>query len=171
MTLRTLLLTLFAFSASGVAAFCQTSTTTPSATNGPRSVTLAPMGLAVSDTAQINVLNTASDSSTGTAASCTGTIAFVDTSGQAIGTASSFTVTSGQTFSAKLAGGSSRQVIHAVVTATLGSDTPCQLYVAMETYDTSTGVTHVFLDGGTISSQQSGSPGSGQSGGPTPPGQ
>ena len=40
-----------------------------------------PIGLASSETAQINVVNTAAASSSGTAASCTGSVSFVNASG------------------------------------------------------------------------------------------
>jgi hypothetical protein len=61
-----------------------------------------PVGIASTETIQINVVNNASNSSSGTAASCAGTVTFTNASGAAIGTATSFTVTSGQVFSASL---------------------------------------------------------------------
>src|SRR5258706_11123090 len=61
-----------------------------------------PTGLALTETAQINVTNIAAASSTGTAASCTGSVSFVNSSGATIGTATSFTVGTGQIASVSL---------------------------------------------------------------------
>jgi hypothetical protein len=128
-------------------------TTTSSSSTVTRSLTYPPIGLASSETAQINVANLATASSSGTAASCTGTVSFVSASGAAIGTASSFTLTSGQISSVSLpyskVGGSGRTEIRGVIalTETPGSGIPCDLVSSLETYDTGTGVTHVFLSG------------------------
>src|SRR5690242_17614359 len=95
------------------AAMGQTSATTT------RSTSLPPIGLAASETAQVSVVNLATATSGGTAASCTGSISFVNASGATIGTASSFTVTSGQTFSKALpystTAASGRTVVRGVV--------------------------------------------------------
>src|SRR5689334_8458527 len=80
-------------------AFAQTTTTTNTVT---RQFGFGPMGLASTETAQINVVNTAAASSSGTAASCTGGISFVNASGAAIGSATSFTVGTGQISSVTL---------------------------------------------------------------------
>ena len=67
--------------------------------------TLPPVGLAPGETAQVNVVNTANVSvaylgsvSASTAPSCTGSIAFLNATGAMIGTATAFTVGSGQIF-------------------------------------------------------------------------
>ena len=129
------------------AAMAQTTTTTP--TTSPREATYPPVGLAATETLQINVANLASNSSSGTAASCTGTVTFVNPSGATIGTVASFTVTSGQTSSVSLpfakTGASARTEIRSIVGYTVTSDVPCSLASSLETYDTSTGVTHLFL--------------------------
>jgi hypothetical protein len=77
--------------------------------------------------------------------------------GTAIGSATSFTVTSGQVFSAKLpfasSGGSGvRTIVIGEVSYTLTSGTPCGLQITLETYDTSSGATHVELGGGAVAS-------------------
>src|SRR5580700_1946406 len=59
-----------------------------------------PIGLAASETAQVNIVNTASQPIGGPAPSCTGTITFYNASGAIIGAATSFAVGSGQIFSA-----------------------------------------------------------------------
>ena len=134
-----------------VTAMAQTTTTSNSTVT--RSLTYPPIGLASSETAQINVANLAAASSSGTAASCTGTVSFVSATGAAIGTATSFSLSSGQTSSVSLpfskVGGSGRTEIRGVIslTETVGSGVPCNLVSSLETYDTSTGVTHLFLSG------------------------
>jgi hypothetical protein len=124
---------------------------TTSSTTTTRSSSLPAIGLASSETAQINVTNLAGASARGTAASCTGSISFLNASGTTIGTATPFTVTSGQTFSAKLpyatTAASGRTVVRGVVSLTTTSGTPCALTTTLETYDTTTGVTHIFLVG------------------------
>jgi hypothetical protein len=114
-----------------------------------------PVGLATTETIQINVLNTATNpaaSTTSTAASCTGTITFSNATGATIGTATPFTIASGQVFSAKLPYSSSgtstgrAEIVGSIqTTTTLPSKTPCALTFSLETFDTSSGVTHIFL--------------------------
>jgi hypothetical protein len=122
-----------------------------------RQFTFPPVGLASTETAQINVVNLAANSSRGTAASCTGNLSFLDSSGAAIASATPFTIASGQIFSASLpysaAGGSSSRVeIRAKVQVTLpsASNAPCGLLSSFETFDTSSGVTHLLVSGGEI---------------------
>jgi hypothetical protein len=133
------------------AGFAQTTTTTTPS----RSFSFSPAGLASSETAQVNVANLANASSNGTAASCNGSISFLNASGAVIGTATSFTATSGQIFSATLpfsrSGGTSvRTEIRGLVTLTSSStaNAPCSLASSFETFDTTTGATHIYLDNG-----------------------
>src|SRR5580658_344677 len=108
------------------AAMAQTTTTTTTTTQESSS---APVGLAASETAQINLTNLATESASGTAASCTGTIAFVNAAGTTIGTPTSFTIAAGVTSSAALAfatgGATARTEIRGVVTLTQTSGVPC----------------------------------------------
>jgi hypothetical protein len=130
-------------------ALAQTTTTTSSATRD-----LGLTGLSATETAQIFVVNTASASSAGTAASCVGSLSFTNAAGTAIGTAVSFTLGTGQSATATLpyaqAGQSGRAAIRAqiTVTRTSGSNPPCLLRTLFETFDTTTGATHVHVDGG-----------------------
>jgi len=130
------------------AAMAQTTTTTTTTTHESSS---APVGLATSETAQINLTNLATESASGTAASCTGTIAFVNAAGTAIGTATSFTIASGVTFSATLAfatvGATARTEFRGVVTLTQTSGVPCLISSSLDTHDTTSGVTHLYLAG------------------------
>jgi hypothetical protein len=120
-----------------------------------------PIGLAASETAQVNVANTATQSVGGTAPSCTGTITFYNASGAIIGAATSFTVGSGQIFSATLPYAStgaagSRTVFRVAIALTSlvaqfgiqsSGPPPCALSSSLETYDTATGVTHLVIAG------------------------
>jgi len=119
-----------------------------------RDLNLPVVGLAISETAQINVVNLAPASFSGTAASCTGTITFYNASGSAIASPTSFTIGSGQISSASLphseTGATGRTSVRGVValTRTVGAGVPCALASNIETYDTETGVTHVHAGGG-----------------------
>jgi hypothetical protein len=138
-----------------------------------RTVYLPVVGLASSETAQVNVVNLASSAqpvnsggtapSGGNTASCTGAITFYDISGSTVTSSASFTIGTGQIFSATLpysqistsstsASASSRTAIRAVVTSTgtASLSSPCSLASNIETFDTATGVTHVHVEGGTL---------------------
>jgi hypothetical protein len=116
-----------------------------------------PVGLASTETIQINVLNSATSPSTGTAASCTGTITFSSATGASIAPATPYTVAGGQVFSAKIsyssAGLTGRAEIVGSIqsTTTIPSKAPCSLVFSLETFDTSSGVTHIFLGNATAS--------------------
>jgi hypothetical protein len=146
MSLRKLVLTLLA--AAMPALWAQSSTTSSTVT---RTQDFPPAGLASTETVQINAVNIAEASSSGTAASCTGSISFLNSSGTVIGTATTYTLGTNQLKSVSLpyssAGASGRAEIRGVVTQTIttGSDVPCELLVSLETYDTTSGVTHIYL--------------------------
>jgi hypothetical protein len=130
-------------------AMAQTTSTTTSSTRD-----LGLTGLSATETAQVFVVNTAPASNSGTAASCVGSLAFTNAAGTAIGTAVPFTLGTGQSAVATLpyaqAGQSGRAAIRAqlMVTRTPGSNTPCLLRTLFETFDSTTGATHVHLDSG-----------------------
>src|SRR5580658_4343925 len=114
--LVTILIASTGFTAAVAIAQTTTSTTTRTQTSN-----LPPVGLASTETAQVNVTNTTS-SSTETA-SCAGTISFLNAAGTAIGSATSFTVASGVTSSvslpfAKTASTSVRAEVRAVIAFT-----------------------------------------------------
>ncbi len=111
---------------------------------------LPPFGLGSTETARLDLTNLASASSGGTSASCTGTVSFVNAAGATIGTATPYTVTSGQTSSISLAFTSagfsgSRGELRAVIAATRTAGVPCQLHVSLQTFDTSSGATHLYV--------------------------
>ena len=118
-------------------------------TTATRTASFPPVGLAASETAQINVVNLAGNGTT-TAASCMGSISFVGPTGAVIGAATAFTVTSGQIFSATLPyakiAASGRTTVRGVVSLTVTTGTarpPCTLETSLETFDTATGATHM----------------------------
>ncbi len=146
---------------------------TPFATSTPPTVTrnssFPPVGLAASETMQVNVVNLAENpatvTSTSPAASCTGSISFFNAAGTPIGTATDFTLAAGVTQSATLtlakAGitGTTRAEIRAVIQSTIteGRDAPpCSLASSLETFDTTLGVTHVYVSGPASSSNSPG---------------
>ena len=123
-------------------AIAQTTTATPAT----RTSSFPLIGMGSTETAQISVINVATASSSGTAASCTGTIAFLNSAGTTIGTATPFTLAGGLISSAKLPFSSSGStgvhgVVRGLVTLTVASGVPCQLDSLLEVYDTTTGVT------------------------------
>jgi hypothetical protein len=144
-----------------IAAMAQTTTTTTTT----RDTTIGPVGVGTTETVQINVANLAANASNGTAASCTGSITFNNTTGNPLGTSTSFTVTAGQIFSASLPfskiGGTARTEVIGVIalTTTSTSEAPCALHYSLETYDTATGATHVYLSNAAAGGQLGGGPG------------
>lgn len=157
MSIRKLVLTLLA--AAAPALWAQSSTTGSTVT---RTQDFPPVGLAASETAQITAVNIAAASSSGTAASCTGSISFLNSSGTVIGTATTYTLATNQSKSVSVpyssAGATGRTEIRGVLTQTIteGSGVPCELLVSLETFDTSTGVTHVYLTNGGYGPEQGG---------------
>ena len=140
----------------------QTNTTqSPATTNTPISTaSLPPVGLASTETAQVNLVNTVPAPLSGAAPSCTGSVAFYAAGGSLIGTATSFTVGSGQIFSVKLPydlteASGARTVVRAEIVLNVQTAPPsqappaCILVSSLETYDTATGVTHALVSGGT----------------------
>jgi hypothetical protein len=113
-----------------------------------------PVGLAASETAQLNIVNMAPASSVASASapSCSGTITFTNASGATIGSAINFTTTGSQIFStelsfAKLAATGTRAEFVAAVQLSAQTQpiTPCSPAFSLETFDSTSGVTHVFL--------------------------
>ena len=109
----------------------------------------APVGLGTTETLQVNLANLASNPTTGSAASCAASVAFFSAAGTAIGTASTLTATAGETVSAKLPSGAQGTGTHievrVVITLTQTSGVPCTPVYTLETYDSSSGVTHVYV--------------------------
>jgi hypothetical protein len=112
------------------------------------------VGLASSETAQLNVVNIAPapTAAGATAPSCSGTITFADATGKTIGTPANFTTTGSQVSStqllfSQLPGSGSRGEFVASVQLTLSfpEKAPCALVFSLETFDTTSGVTHVYL--------------------------
>jgi hypothetical protein len=149
MSKRKFVLTLLAAAAPVLWAQSTTTSSTYTATQN-----LPPIGLAATETAQVNAVNVAEASSSGTAASCTGSISFLNSGGTVIGTATTYTLGTNQLKSVSLpyssVGATGRTEIRAVITQTVttGSDVPCDLLISLETFDTTSGVTHVYVSRG-----------------------
>jgi hypothetical protein len=120
------------------------------------------VGLASSESIEVNLINLAANSTNtstsgstgGTAASCTGNVTFqTASSGTDIGGATNFTlaadavasITPSVSSTVTTSGG--RVLIRAIVTTTFTAGVPCSLASTLNTFDTATGVTHVFLVG------------------------
>ena len=129
----------------------QTTTTTTSAT---RQISFPPAGLGATETARVNLVHTAttSSSSSTTAVACAVTVTFLSSSGATIGSATTLTLTSGAINSVSLPFASSglggaRGEIRAEIQYTESSTNRCNLSYSYTTFDTSSGVTHLFLAG------------------------
>lgn len=153
MSINKMLLTIV-LGASGVSAiWAQTPVMTT------KQASFAPVGVAMTETMQVNLFNQAAAATTGTAPSCTGSVSFVDATGKAIsGAGGSFTVAAGQTQSISILGSKAntststgaRAEIRVVVTLTQVRGTPCSLVDSLETFDSTTGATHVYLLGSVL---------------------
>lgn len=121
-----------------------------------RDYVFPPVGLGASETASITVMNAATTGSPGGASpalapSCTGTISFSNPNGE-IGMPTPFTVGSEQFMTVTLPFASAgllanRGEIQGKVSLTISTSmpTPCSLILSLETYDSTTGVTHAVL--------------------------
>ena len=146
-------LTLIAFaSALTQCALAQTTTTTVVT----RESSYPPVGLASTETMQVNLANLASNVTNGPAASCTGSVSFINAAGTTIGAATNFNVAENIVFSVSLpftksaisgVRGEVRVVIQ-TTTPTGKNSPPCSLQTSLETFDTTTGATHVYLTSG-----------------------
>jgi hypothetical protein len=119
-----------------------------------RDYAFPPVGLANSETAQVNLVNIAPASTTAgaTAPACTGTVTFANASGKTIGTPASFTTTGSQvtsmqlTFSQLDPSGTRGEFLASVqLTTAFSQAARCELVFSLETFDSSSGVTHVYL--------------------------
>ena len=149
MFIQKLAVTFLLAAALAASAFAQGSTTTTTTT---QTFLFPPVGLGSTETAQVNVVNIAPASSSGTAASCTGSISFANSTGTVIGKATPFTVGTGQVASVSLPFGTSgfsgthgEFVATLTRTVTRPSTVPCSLVFSLETFATATGETHVVL--------------------------
>jgi hypothetical protein len=147
MSLQRFALTLLVVSGSTLAAFGAEATPTIP----PRTSTynFAPVGLGSTEVLQVNIANLASNPAMGSAASCTASVAFLNASGAAIGTATSVTATAGETQSVKLSSPQAGTGVHGevrvVVTLTETVGVPCSAVYTVETYDSSSGATHLYV--------------------------
>jgi hypothetical protein len=122
---------------------------------------LPPLGLAASETAQVNVVNTLlPPPNGGVAPFCSGTVVFYDSMGGVIGQIRPFQLESAQMFStvfefASAGASGHRTAVLAVIylspfrvaAASRPVVTPCSITSSLETFDTVTGVTHAVVTG------------------------
>ena len=143
--------TLFLTSVFSACAFAQVSPATPVFA---RDYVFPPVGLASSETAQVNVVNVATPTYAArpAAASCTGTITFANATGTTVGSPVTFTTTGSAVFTTQLsfsalgvAGTRGEFVADIKVTSLVPSTAGCSLLFSLETFDQSTGATHVWL--------------------------
>jgi hypothetical protein len=140
---------LFAASLFVTCAFSQTPV------NFTRDYNFPPVGLAGTETAQINLVNIAPITTTTTeAAGCTGTVTFTNAGGTVIGKPTSFTTMGSQVTSVQLMFSQLQLsstdvrgefVASVQLTHSIPATTPCSLVFSLETFDSSTGATHVYL--------------------------
>ena len=152
MSIRTLLV-LVSTTIGLSSAFGQTTTT------NTREVDFPAIAFGSGETLEINVINVAANSTSGTAASCTGSVLFKNAAGTAVGSASPFTLTTGQISSTRLpfatatsSGG--RTAIRAAVQITAPTTTPrppCSLQFTLEVFDSATNATHIVITDGGLS--------------------
>ncbi len=110
------------------------------------------IGLASTETLGVNLINLAANPTNGNAASCTGSVTFINQAGTTIGSAQSFTLAANAATVVTLPFSSSgitgsRGLVRTIVSTTTTNNVPCSLSYSLNTYDTSSGVTHVFIQG------------------------
>jgi hypothetical protein len=137
--------------------WAQTTTTTETFSS---SINLPVVGLGSTQTLEVDVVNLASNTSSGTKASCSGSISFLNSSGATIGSSTAITsLGAGAAASAALpfassGGTGTRTLVRAVVTLTTTVTTgvqtaPCSLQATMSLFETGTGATDAVIQGST----------------------
>jgi hypothetical protein len=118
-----------------------------------RSYSFPPAGLGSTETAQVNLVNsaTASTAANAVAPSCAGTVTFTNAAGKSVASAP-FTTTGSQIFSTQLSfgalattGNRAEFVATIEVTTSVPMATPCSLVFSLETFNNSTYATDIFL--------------------------
>lgn len=144
-------LRVFALLSLTAAAFAQDATTTRTST-----YTFPLVGVAPSEGIEVNLINLASNPTSGGVAACTGTVKFTAvSSGTVLAGGGNFSLAANQatsivpTVGNNIATASNRILIRADVTTTFNPGGPCTLGSTLTTFDNATGVTHVLLVGST----------------------
>jgi hypothetical protein len=134
-------------------ATCALAQTAPISVNFTRDYSFPPVGLASSETAQVNLVNISIAPIPSGATACSGTITFTNAGGTTIGKPTSFATAGSQVVSTQLtfsqlgvASSDTRGefVASVQITSSLGPSA-CALVFSLETFDTVSGVTHVYL--------------------------
>jgi hypothetical protein len=121
--------------------------------NVARDYNFPPVGLSSSETAQVNLVNLAIAPIPSGATACSGTITFTNASGTTIGKPTSFATAGSQVFSTQLtfsqlglaASDTRGEFVASVQVTTAFSPAACSLVFSLETFDTASGATHVYL--------------------------
>ena len=133
-------------------------TTTAASTRTTNLPPDTPFGLGTTETARINLTNIAVASQAGTAASCEGTVALLNATGATIGTATPFKIATLATTSVSLPFSDAgltgpHGVVRAAITVNHPATTstspapPCSLLSSLETFETVSGATHLYVPG------------------------
>ena len=139
------------FTAAAVLIGCALGQTTTTTKTTEYSFPLIPLGS--TETLGANLINNASNGANGAPASCTGSVTFENTAGTTIGTPTSFTLGANAVTSATLTFANSglsalRGLIRIVLTTTYSTPAPpCALAYSVNTFDSSSGATHIFITG------------------------
>lgn len=149
MSLRNFIL-LLALAAFACSASAQTTTITRTT-----DYTFPVVGLGSTESIGVNLINVAANSASGTAASCTGSVTYFNAAGAIIGAANTFSLGANAATSINLPFSSTgitgvRGLIRTVVASTTTSGVPCSLSYSLNTFDTSSGVTHIFIQGASM---------------------
>ena len=131
-------------------AFAQTTTATRTS-----EYTFPLVGLGSSEGIEVNLINLAANPTSGTASSCSGSVTFSTASqGTVIGGATNFTLAAGAVASITpsvasnvITAGANRALLKVVVSTNMTPGVPCMLSSTLNTFDSGSGATHVFLVG------------------------
>lgn len=143
---------IFALISLTASAFAQDPTATRTST-----YTFPLVGVATSEGIEVNLINLASNPTSGGVAACTGSVKFTTVSGGTVlAGGGNFSLAANQatsispTLGNNIATASNRILIRADLTTTVNPGGPCSLASTLTTFDNATGVTHVLLVGTTL---------------------
>jgi len=136
-----------------VFAACALAQTAPISASFTRDYSFPPVGLASSETAQLNLVNLSVAPIPSGSVACSGTITFTSAGGTTIGKPISFATAGSQVISTQLtfsqlglaASDTRGEFVASVQLTSSFGPSACSLVFSLETFDTMSGVTHVYL--------------------------